>query len=49
MRFWRWPARWRHHRSLWCCQYIDTPLCNGALDPHPIARVVGHRRQRKDT
>lgn len=30
--------RWLCHGNLWCCQYIDTPLCNGSLEPHRLAR-----------
>lgn len=31
-------ARWACHRSLWCCQYIDWPMCNSWNDPHLLAR-----------
>lgn len=30
--------RWLCHGSLWCCQFINGPLCNGPLDPHRLAR-----------
>jgi hypothetical protein len=30
--------RWRCHRSLWCCQYVDRPMCNSWHDPHLLAR-----------
>lgn len=39
MRIWKWPARWRCHRSIWCCQYVDTSLCNGSKDPHRVSRT----------
>jgi len=38
--------RWLCHRSLWCCQYIDSPRCNSPHDPHRIARW---RRSVRDT
>lgn len=34
----RFRARWRCHRSLLCCQYVDGPLCNGTLETHRLAR-----------
>lgn len=44
--WWHLARRWQCHGSFWCCQYIDTPLCNGSLDPHRIARW---RRRIRDT
>lgn len=40
--------RWLCHRTLWCCQYIDTPQCNSAHDPHRIARWRHRRNARRD-
>lgn len=36
------------HGTYWCCQYIDTPLCNGSLDPHRIARLRRWIQQYRD-
>lgn len=30
--------RWRCHRGLWCCQYVDGPMCNSWNEPHQLAR-----------
>lgn len=36
------PARLRRrlrcHGNLWCCQYVDQPMCNSWDDPHYLAR-----------
>jgi hypothetical protein len=40
-------ARWRCHRDLWCCQYVDRPMCNGWDDPHRLARWRYRRQQRR--
>ncbi|WWT39732.1 hypothetical protein [Microcystis phage Mwe-JY05] len=32
-------ARWACHGSLWCCQYVDQPMCNTGADPHLLARL----------
>lgn len=36
---WKWRARRRCHGTIACCQYVDTPLCNGSLEPHRLARL----------
>jgi len=39
--------RWLCHRSLWCCQYIDTPQCRSPHDPHRLARRRHLRNTRR--
>lgn len=41
-----WLARWRCHRSLWCCQHVDHPMCNSPRDPHRLARWRFKRQER---
>lgn len=40
-------ARWRCHKTLWCCQYTDQPMCNSREDPHRLARYRYRRQQRR--
>lgn len=43
---WRWRARWDCHGSIWCCQYVDLPLCNGSKDPHWLGERIRRWRRR---